>query len=446
MLVAIGLLTMAMAEEPPTKRPLEISAGLQAGFGFGESVGSGGPSQDVRVGLPLSQRWLLEASSASPFDVNIDMRLGARYFIDEPWSARPALSVTAYPLGYSRSPWGYAAAAGLAYDVPISDRLVSRFSLEAAYSGSQTGLLATLSVVMPPRRVEPVVRTVYIEREVPVEVVEEVEETQVVWIPEPVCDWMPVDEADALLASIQDPVMTNDVTGEENTTDVASTETTENAEQDAEQGAEQGAEQDAEQTNVMTALASAAESSPLWAPESAEGTLIVIAHPGDTILIGDEALESDAQGITQLQREEGIVEFEIISGGQRQFLRAGIVPGYTVWVRAGDPQPDAVFFALNSSTLDAASSRHLQEVAENASGWSFVLQGGYSPEGSLDHNRALAVERARAVSRVLQENGITQDQIIFLDPPKPDPNSTPQEQRMCRLIPVAPRGGSEGGL
>ena len=36
--------------------------------------------------------------------------------------------------------------------------------------------------------------------------------------------------------------------------------------------------------------------------------------------------------------------------------------------------------------------------------------------------------------------GISEDRIVYLDPPPPDPNRPPEEQRNCRIIPVAPGG------
>lgn len=422
MLLLSGLLMSAWAQDEvePSGRPIELSAGIQVMYGAGSSSGAGGPGHDVRVGLPLSERWLIEAISSSSDGAALEGRAGVRLFLDEPWSDRGALSLTAAPLGFSLQQQGYSAGVGAAYDAPIRRRLVGRVGLEAVTAGGEVGLRASVGLVLPPKDPAPIIRTVYIDRPV-AEVAEEiVSAEEMVWVPEPVCDWMPVDEADSMLAEIQ-----------------------------AQAQAQASSPKSPESVEVLAAsLASEASGGnlPFWAPESVEGALVVIAHPGDKVFIEGEPVTVDEQGVAMLKREEGLVEIEIASGGQRQVLRAGLVPGHAVWVRAGDPDPDAVYFELNSVSLDAAGRASLREVAENVAGWSFVLQGGYSPEGTLEHNRALAIERARAVSHALQAAGVPEDRIVFLDPPRPDPNRTGRQQRNCRIIPVAPTvSASPGG-
>jgi outer membrane protein OmpA-like peptidoglycan-associated protein len=171
-----------------------------------------------------------------------------------------------------------------------------------------------------------------------------------------------------------------------------------------------------------------------------QGSLIVLAHPGDRVLIDGQEAAVDDTGVARLIHEEGLVNIEVYSGGQQQKLRAALVPNHTVWVRAGDPDPTAVFFRLNSDEISKSAQADIKNVATYAANWSFVLQGGYSPEGGLERNRQLAIDRARAVSRALQAVGISEDRIVFLDPPPPDPNRPAEEQRNCQIIPVAPGG------
>lgn len=423
-----GLIAAAMAQDDAApSRPVELAAAVQVTYGAGESSGVGGPGHDVRVGLPLRERLLLEAGSASSDGAALELRAGLRWYLDEPWSDRGALSLTVAPVGLSLLESGYAASLGAAYDTPIRNRLVGRVSLEAVHAAGVNGMRASVGLVLPPRNPPPIIQTVYIDR--PVEVVEEavVDKDEMIWVPEPVCDWMPVDEAEAMLAEVQATAAAVPAPAGEDPPPVEVTVV------EAAGGAAVGG-----------ALASAAkqEQLPFWAPEETTGSLIVIAHPGDKIYIAGAAVPVDEHGVAMLTREEGLVDIEIASGGQRQMLRAGLVPGHAVWVRAGDPDPNAVYFSLNSAELDRRARAELVEVAENAAGWSFVLQGGYSPEGTLEHNRQLAVERARGVSRVLQDAGVPADRIVFLDPPRPDPNRTPEQQRTCRIIPVAPEGGS----
>ena len=426
-MVALWWIAAAAAQEAAPDRPVELAAALQVAYGAGEAAGRGGPGHDVRVGLPLQERLLVEAISTSSESAALEARLGLRWFLDEPWSDRGALSLTVAPVGVSLGELGYSAAVGAAYDTPINNRLVWRFGLEAAQAGGEPSLRASVGLVLPPRNPDPIIRTVYIEK--PVAAPEEavLNQEDMVWVPDPVCDWVPFDRAEEILSEAQATVDAADPVA------VTVVEAT-------------APEPDAEALGgALAALASSEAGLPFWSPEVAEGTLIVIAHPGDKVFVGGDPVAVDETGVAMLSREEGLVEIEISSGGQRQLLRAGLVPGHAVWVRAGDPDPNAVFFELNSTVLSREARAELVAVAENAAGWSFVLQGGYSPEGTLEHNRKLAIERAREVGRVLQSAGVPADRIVFLDPPRPDPNRTPQQQRNCRLIPVAPEASSAGG-
>lgn len=430
------LVAAAAAQDEAPSRPVELAAAVQVTYGAAESAGAGGPGHDVRVGLPLRERLIVEAGSASSDSAALELRAGIRWYLDEPWSDRGALSLAVAPVGVSILNTGYAASIGAAYDTPIRNRLVGRVSLEAVQAAGDVGMRASFGLVLPPKNPAPIIQTVYIDREVEAPEEAALAEEEMIWVPEPVCDWMPVDEAETMLAEVQAAAEAAQADGSGSDPEPVTITV-------IEEPAGEAAGADA----VAASLATAAEKEqlPFWAPEQTTGSLIVIAHPGDKVYIEDAEVAVDARGVAMLTREEGLVEIEIASGGQRQTLRAGLVPGHAVWVRAGDPDPNAVYFELNSADLDRRSKAKLLEVAENAAGWSFVLQGGYSPEGTLEHNRQLAVERARGVSRALQDAGIPADRIVFLDPPRPDPNRTPQQQRTCRIIPVAPETDSAKG-
>ena len=117
---------------------------------------------------------------------------------------------------------------------------------------------------------------------------------------------------------------------------------------------------------------------------------------------------------------------------------AALVPGHVVWVRAKDPTQSTIYFEFDSMELRADARLQVEEIGRNAADWSFVLQGGYSAEGTLEHNWSLAVARAQQVSQVLQSAGVPRDRIVYLQPPPPDPNRSLEEQRTCRIFPVAP--------
>ena len=436
LMVLTSMLGTAYAQPP------SLSAAVQTSAGAADAIGSGAVGHDVRMGILVTDRLLIEGISASSSQ-QFEVRAGARWFISEPWSTQGALSLTASG-GLETSMRSPMLTVGGSYDFPLRQRLLGRVGLElGGYTGTGfSGARISIGLTLPPREADVVIQTVYIERPVEPEPVAEEEPVEVVWMPEPVCDWMPADEASQLLSQIEHLRSGTPVSPE--LEPQSSTEPVEATAEPVEATAEaEASTESVDGVAVGAALASAAIDGeiPFWSPEEdLEGSLIVLAHPGDRVLIGGEEAEVDETGVAHLTRAEGPVTIEVYSGGQQQRLRAALVPKHAVWVRAGDPDPTAVFFKLNSSALSSATKADIQTVATYAASWSFVLQGGYSQEGSLERNRQLAIERARAVSRAMQEAGIDADRIVYLDPPPPDPNQPPEEQRNCQIIPVAPGG------
>jgi len=382
-----------------------------------------------------------ELVSASTDGADFELRGGARWFLVEPFDPQGALSLTA-SLGATLPPAARPQATfGASYDLPLRRRLLGRVSLELIGGANQRDLRATLSLVLPPSPPPVIERIVYLDRPVEEETTDQ-PPPQMVWVADPVCDWVPLDEAEAILAELNQEKPEEEEPEEE----VVSVTVIELPEQPRE--AVVGEAPPSEPLAPLgVALAAAAVEEgglPFWAPTPLEGLLLVIAHPGDRVQIDGRAVPVNADGVAMLRREEGAVAVELISGGQRQQLRAALAPGYAVWVRANDPQPSEVYFAYNSAAVSDETRGIINRVAQNAAEWSFVLQGGYSPEGTLEHNRKLAVERAREVSRLLLRAGISSDRIVFLEPPPPDPNEPVEQQRNCKIIPVPPGRGDEG--
>ncbi|MEL6343527.1 MAG: OmpA family protein [Myxococcota bacterium] len=426
--------------------PLSLSASVQATA----EVEDSGIGHDVRLGLPFrtGSRWLAEVTSASTNGARFELRGGVRWFLDEPWTHRGALSLTG-SFGAAALPSTSIVTLGVAYDSPIRERLVGRFGLEAVGGNDISGLRASVGLVLPARRPEPVVQIVYIDRPVePEEPDVDVTVTEMIWVPAPVCDWLPADEAQSLLAETQlepQPEPQSEPQPEPQPEPqlepqlpepVVTVEPVPAVQPEPEALAPMG--------DALAAMATSSEGLPFWSPEVVQGVLIVLAHPGDTVRLDGAAVPVDERGIAMMRRDEGAVSIEVSSGGQLQTLKAALVQGHAVWVRAQDPSPSEVYFAYDVSELDAAALSQISAVANNAADWSFVLQGGYSPEGTLDYNRDLAIERARNVSRALQDAGIPADRIVFLDPPPPDPNRRAEQQRNCRIIPIAPEAEGSG--
>ena len=433
--------------------PLSLAASVQASVGAGELTGQGGLGHDVRLGVPVGlDRLLPELISASTNGNVFELRAGARMFLSPPWTEQGALSLTA-SAGLAATPLSPLLTVGAAADLPLTHRTLGRIGLEviatnSAAGLSPVGLRASAGLVLPPRAPEPVIITQVVPEPAPAEEVEPF--TELVWVPEPICDWLPVDDVDRILAALptsparptQSPLPT-----ESAALSAESPLPTESAALPAESAAPADAVPESaaslpEDAGVALAAAAVEQDLPIWSPERTTGTLIVLAHPGDRVRINGQEARVSATGVAQMSAEEGRVQIEVLSGGQRQTLQAALVTDSAVWVRVGDPDPTAVFFQLGSSTLTESNQQSIIDIARYAAQWSFVLQGGYSPEGTLEHNRQLAVDRARAVSAALQEAGIPPDRIVYLDPPPPDPNKPATSQRNCRIIPIAP-GGEE---
>ena len=444
----LGLIRSAQAEPP------SLSAAVQTTVGAGdEEIGTSSLGHDVRMGWLLTERLLIEGISASSGG-RFEVRSGVRWFFSEPWTTSGALALTLS--GGIASDTTVIQTAGVSYDFPLRQRLLGRVGVEviAHDALALSGVRATLGLTLPPRETDVIIETVYIERPTEPEVIVEEPPADVIWIPDPICDWMPASEAAQLLLDIERARLTEDTSttaaaAAEPAADPSIASASAAAKPDAadtlavSESAEAAAEPPIDEEALGSALASAAQAGelPFWSPEvSRQGSLIVLAHPGDRVQIDGEEVAVDETGLARVNRDEGPVTIEVYSGGQQQQLRAALVPNHAVWVRAKDPDPTAVFFKLNSSELSRSAAADIQAVATYAASWSFVLQGGYSPEGSLERNRQLAIDRARSVSRALQDAGISTERIVYLDPPPPDPNRPPEEQRNCQIIPVAPGG------
>lgn len=400
-----------------------VSAGAQGVFGAGQDAGKGGVGHEVTLERRLSERWLVEGlstSAASQEGARFTLMAGGRYYLSEPWTHTGALSVYAAG-GLDLFGPSLALALGGSVDLPSRHRLRARVSagLEGSFTGGDQHGVArmALAVLVPPPRKEatpppppPPPEPPPPEKQ-PLDL-EVLPAEAMVWVPHPVCAWVPSTQVEALIAGLQE---------------------------------EGGLSLSAEATLELMAEGYVPAHVHPEGPQHvqlrqapAQGSLLVLAYPGDQVAVDGHPVTVSEDGVALVNAPEGRVRVEVRAGGQRQEYKAALANGYAVWVRVRPPPPTQILFTQGRSELSAASLAQIQEMAASAAGWSFVLQGAYSYEGSLNVNHRLARERGLNVGKALQDAGIPPERIAYLDPPPADPNRDPTTQRACNVIAVPP--------
>lgn len=401
------------------------SGGASVSFGALSDAGAGGLGHEVNLGVPVSERWLVEAVSTSAAGLDaarFTLMAGARRYLSEPFTGAGALSVSG-DVGldlFGRDP---TLSLGAAIDLPTDRRWGWRVGggWELGPSDGQLEGVARLSLtaVIPPPRAVTVTELVPppppppAEESPPFQLEGALAEARI-WIPHPVCAWVPASEAEALIASLDEPL------SPEATLEVL---------------AEGYAVDHIDHVGVQHVE---------LLPEPDEGALVVLAWPGDRIVVkgaslpAPQSVSTGADGVAVVKAPEGRLDIEVRAGGQRQSYKAALANGYAVWVRVRPPPPVQVLFAQGQSDLNAAARAQIAAMAQDAGGWSFVLQGAYSAEGSLNYNNRLARERGLNVGAALMEAGVPADHIAYLEPPPADPNKDPVSQRACIVLAVPP--------
>lgn len=174
-----------------------------------------------------------------------------------------------------------------------------------------------------------------------------------------------------------------------------------------------------------------------------QGSLVVAAHPGDQVVVGQIQLPLGDDWTAVTTVAEGPVEVTILGAGRVQHLSPSIAAGYAVWMRSNtDLSPHIVTFDQGSAELSEADLVWLRGLVDKAGLYRFELLGSYSPEGTDRLNRELAQRRAVAVRDALLAAGLSLDQIVLLPSPQSaDPDGDPARQRACIITPAAPAGG-----
>lgn len=217
-------------------------------------------------------------------------------------------------------------------------------------------------------------------------------EEGLVWIPEPVCDWVPYDEAAA--RSEVEPTSVWD---------------------------SEGRRPYGESTEAS----------------SPDPSLVVAAWPGDEVLVGGAELPTDDRGLAVGHPLPGVVAVFVRGGGRVEELEAVIPDEHALWLAIRPPEPVRVTFPVDVAELDDAARAVVAEVIGNRSDWAFEVRGSHSLEGDPDRNATLATLRARAVADALRKGGVPRSKVILseaLDVAGSD--APPEELRAAVIYPL----------
>lgn len=169
------------------------------------------------------------------------------------------------------------------------------------------------------------------------------------------------------------------------------------------------------------------------APLPAGGRVLVAAWSGDRIAI-DGVNAPARDGVALALRPEGASEILVIGGGRRVSLSVGVVDRSAVWVGVDPPEPVRVPFRVGSAALDGAARRSLARIAADAGDGSFRVAGSFSPEGDAAANEALANRRAEAV-----RDGLPAARVVLAPAEPPAAGLSAAAQRSAVLTPVEAR-------
>ncbi|HND31733.1 MAG TPA: hypothetical protein PLA94_17145 [Myxococcota bacterium] len=170
-------------------------------------------------------------------------------------------------------------------------------------------------------------------------------------------------------------------------------------------------------------------------PTPAQGTLMVVAWPGDRLRVGAAELQPGADGVAMVSVPVGPIEVEVTGGGRSEVLQAAVVNSRATWVRSHAPPPVDIRFEMGSAVVGGRQLARLENLAALSAGWHFDIVGSYSPEGNREQNIALANARAQAVRDMLLGQGIPADHLHILDPVPPEPGTPPEVARSARVVP-----------
>jgi hypothetical protein len=171
-------------------------------------------------------------------------------------------------------------------------------------------------------------------------------------------------------------------------------------------------------------------------PAPPQGALVIVAAPGDEILVDGVRVPTGEDGVALLNVPEGSHAVEVSGGGRHANGTISVSQGHATWLRPPGPEHQHAFFAPGSSALSDAALEGIRALAAQRGGYGYVLQGGHSPEGDPELNKALAHARAAAVRAALIEAGVPEDRIGLMPIAEPTLSADEAAQRSCVITPV----------
>ncbi len=168
----------------------------------------------------------------------------------------------------------------------------------------------------------------------------------------------------------------------------------------------------------------------------AQGALVIVASPGDLLLVDGVQVNPGDDGVALLNVPEGSHLVEVSGGGRRSVGKIAVSQGHVTWLRPQGAEPHHALFSAGSASLGAAERERIARFAEQRAGYGYVLQGGHSPEGAAATNAALALARAEAVREALIQAGVPEADIELQPIAAPTLDGDPNLQRCCLITPV----------
>lgn len=228
-----------------------------------------------------------------------------------------------------------------------------------------------------------------------------------VWLPHPVCQWVPAAEVGALMAQLLP---------EDRIRFVA-------------------AGYLPQETVVGGLGAIALKEAP------AQGSVLVVAEPGDVVSLGGQEIRTGADGVAVISVPEGVVSGVVTGGGRVAPFETAVGNGFAVWVRAPSARPLRIDFARGETALGPDDLERLGAAARSAGGWMYIVQGSASPDGNAALNGKLADERAAAVAQALYAAGMARNRVVVRPAVVAGADVDPAAARFALVMPVPLGGG-----
>lgn len=170
--------------------------------------------------------------------------------------------------------------------------------------------------------------------------------------------------------------------------------------------------------------------------EAPTGDLVIAALPGDQVWVDDQPLTPAADGVAWQARPEGRATVRVVGGGRRHEDTVAIAASGTLWYAADPPAgPVRVRFSAGSSTPPTDLEDQLRPLVTDLGDWTVQVWGSASPEGDEQGNADLATARADALARALAALGVDPSRIERLPPRPPGAELDLPDQRAAVVQP-----------